>query len=246
MKIGLHPAYVLHYRPYRETSLLLDVFSRDHGRVSLVAKGAKRKRGDAALLLQPYQRVLLSWSGKSELMTLTGVEPDGPTEILAQDRLIAAFYINELVMRLLHQHEAHSELFVIYDKTLKALANRTSEPQASIRIFEKCLLQALGYGLVLDHDVETGIKIDSRENYYYMAERGPSRNPPAHDDHVQISGQTLIALQQEVLVQPGVLQESKKLMRYILRRHLGPKPLASKALYASYLGIKIQAGYECA
>ena len=242
MKVGLHPTYVLHYRPYRETSMLLEIFSRDHGRVSLVAKGAKQKRNGAALLLQPYQRLLLSWSGKNELMTLTGVELDNTVNVLEQDRLIAAFYINELVIRLLHQHEAHPELFAIYDTTLKALAVRECEPQASIRVFEKRLLQALGYGLVLDHDVATGMKIDENLDYYYLPERGPTSSLPPDHDHIKISGLTLMSLHQENLTRGSVLQESKMLMRYILRKHLGPKPLASKALYASYMEIKKPAG----
>ena len=234
MKAGLHPAYVLHYRPYRETSMLLEAFSRDYGRVSLIAKGAKQKRNGAALLLQPYQRLLLSWSGKSELMTLTGVEPDSPMNILGQDRLIAAFYINELVIRLLHQHEAHPELFAIYDATLNALALKENAQEAIIRVFEKRLLQALGYGLVLDHDVETGMKIDGNLDYYYLAERGPARNIPTDSDHVKISGLTLLSLLREDLTHRNVLHESKMLMRYILQKLLGQKPLASRALYVSY------------
>ncbi|MGH8120828.1 MAG: DNA repair protein RecO, partial [Gammaproteobacteria bacterium] len=237
MKTELHPAYVLHYRPYRETSLLLDTFSRDYGRVSLIAKGAKRKGNGTAFLLQPYQRLLLAWSGKSELMTLTRVELDSPACVPDQERLIAAFYINELVMRLLHQHEAHPELFSVYDMTITALTQKDNEQQAIIRIFEKRLLQTLGYGLVLDHDVETGMKINIDLDYYYLAERGPVRNAPEYDDHVRISGMTLNSLLQEDLVQGSVLQESKRLMRYILQKHLGRKPLASRELYASYMSM---------
>jgi len=235
MKAVLHPAYVLHYRPYRETSMLLEIFSRDYGRVSLIAKGAKRKGNGTALLLQPYQRLLLAWSGKSELMTLTRVELDSPAHIPGQDRLIAAFYINELVMRLLHQHEAHPELFTVYDMTINALAQITNEQQGVIRLFEKRLLQSLGYGLVLDHDVETGMNINEKLDYYYLAERGPVRNMPEDDDHVRITGMTLLALLHEDLTQKKVLQESKRLMRYILQKHLGRKPLASRELYASYM-----------
>jgi DNA repair protein RecO (recombination protein O) len=237
MKTGLHPAYILHYRPYRETSMLLDVFSRDYGRVGLVAKGAKQKRNGTSLLLQPYQRLLMSWSGKSELMTLNQVEMDRPAHIPEQDRLISAFYINELVIRLLHQHEAHPELFMVYDETLGDLAAKENDQQAVIRIFEKRLLQSLGYGLVLDRDVETGMPIDDSKDYYYLAERGPGTSVPADNDYVHVSGATLRALAQESLTGRNVLDESKKLMRYILQKHLGQKPLASRALYASYIEI---------
>ena len=237
MKAGLHPAYVLHYRPYRETSMLLDVFSRDHGRVGLVAKGAKQKRNNISLLLQPYQKLLMSWSGRGELMTLNQVELDRPASIPEEDRLISAFYINELIIRLLHQHEAHPELFMVYDATLGDLAIKEKEQQAIIRIFEKRLLQSLGYGLVLDHDVETGIPVDDSRDYYYQAERGPVTNIPSDMDFVRVSGTTLNALAHESLTDRNALDESKKLMRYILQKHLGQKPLASRSLYASYVGI---------
>ena len=237
MKTGLHPAYVLHNRPYRETSMLLDVFSRDYGRVGLVAKGVKQKRNNMALLLQPYQKLLISWSGKGELMTLNQVEIDRPAPIPEEDRLISAFYINELIIRLLHQHEAHPDLFVVYDATLGELSSREKDQQAIIRIFEKRLLQSLGYGLVLDHDVDTGMPIADSHEYYYQAERGPTTRIPNDMYYVHISGMTLRSLAQESLTGRKVLDESKKLMRYVLQKHLGQKPLASRSLYASYVGI---------
>jgi len=245
MKTGLHPAYILHYRPYRETSMLLDVFSRDHGRVDLVAKGAKQKRNSMSLLLQPYQRLLMSWSGTSELMTLNKVETDRPAHILERDRLISAFYINELVIRLLHQHEAHPELFDIYDATLDDLSARENDQQVVIRIFEKRLLQSLGYAVVLDHDVDTGAHIDDGKDYYYLAERGPTTNLPKDNDYVKISGTTLRSLAQENLEGRNVLDECKKLMRYVLQKHLGQKPLASRTLYASYIEISKNRAAQC-
>ena len=237
MKIGLHPVYILHYRPYRETSMLLDIFSRDHGRTGLVAKGAKQKRNSTSLLLQPYQRLSMSWSGTGDLVTLNKVEADRPTRILEGERLISAFYINELVIRLLHKHEAHPELFGIYDTTLDDLVAREIEHQVVIRIFEKRLLQALGYGLILDHEVDTGAHIDVDKDYYYQAERGPVTSLPIGNDYVKISGTTLRSLAQGNLVGKNVQDESKKLMRYVLQKHLGQKPLASRALYASYIEI---------
>lgn len=234
MKTDLHPAYVLHSRPYRETSLLLEVLSRDHGRVRLVAKGAKQTRTNTALVLQPCQRLLLAWSGKSELMTLTRAEQDGPAPVLAQERLLAVFYLNELILRLLHQQEGHPALFDIYDQTLNGLAGADARTEILLRVFEKRLLQDLGYGLVLDHDAETGMKIDPLMSYCYLLERGPVRAVPAHGDYVQISGAALLALYREQLEEQGVLQECKSLMRHVLHRYLGHKPLASRNLYASY------------
>ena len=238
MKTGLHPAYILHYRPYRETSMLLDVFSRDYGRVGVVAKGVKQKRrNNTALLLQPCQRLLVSWSGKGELVTLNQVEIDHPVSVPEQDRLISAFYINELVIRLLHQHEAHPDLFIVYDATLAELSKKDKDQQAIIRIFEKRLLQSLGYGLVLDHDVGTGMPIVDDNEYYYQAEHGPTMDVPKGMDYVSVSGITLKSLAQENLTGRKVLDQSKKLMRYILQKHLGQKPLASRSLYASYVEV---------
>jgi len=217
--------------------MLLDVFSRDHGRVGLVAKGAKQKRNNTSLLLQPYQRLLMSWSGTGELMTMNKAETDRTAHLLEGDRLISAFYINELVIRLLHQHEAHPELFDIYDATLGDLAARENNQQSVIRIFEKRLLQSLGYAVVLDRDVDTGAHIDDSQHYYYLAERGPTSSLPKDNDYVKITGVTLRSLAQENLAGRNVMDESKKLMRYVLQKHLGQKPLASRVLYASYIEI---------
>jgi DNA repair protein RecO len=238
MKAAFHPVYIMHYRAYRETSMLLDVFSRDYGRTNLIAKGVKHKNKGTWQLLQPYHRLLMSWSGKSELMTLTGVESDRSPYILEHDRLIAGFYLNELVIRMLHQHEAHTDLFTAYDEAIELLANKDNEPQSILRIFEKHLLHSLGYGLILDQDVATGTSIDEDAGYYYQAERGPAQSIPKESDYIRISGRTLLALAREKMSGEQILHESKQLMRYILRKHLGLKPLASRELYASYLSMR--------
>ena len=235
MRVNLHPGFILHRRPYRETSLLLDVFSRDHGRVGLIAKGAKRKYFKAAGLLQPFQRLQLAWSGKSELMTLTTVESDTVAYALKNGELIAGFYLNELIIRMLHQHEAHPELFSIYDVTLSTLAHADKSVQEALRIFEKHLLKSIGYGLVLDHDVQSGCAVETDCEYYYQAEQGPTQNIPSTSDYIQISGKTLSAIDKECLDTERSLLEAKRLMRYALQRHLGTRPLASKKLYQSYM-----------
>jgi DNA repair protein RecO (recombination protein O) len=216
--------------------MLLDVFSREHGRAGVVAKGAKRKRNSASLLLRPFQRLIISWRG--ELMTLNKVEADRPAHPLTGDRLMSGFYINELIIRLLHQHEAHADLFDIYDATLGDLSVRDNDQQVVIRIFEKQLLQSLGYAVILQHDIDTGAPIDNDREYYYQAERGPARSLPADNDFVKITGSTLNSLAEETLAGDTVLDESKKLMRYLLQKHLGKKPLASRALYASYIELE--------
>lgn len=235
MRVGLNPSFILHRRPYRETSLLLDVFSREYGRLGMVAKGVRRMGSRRSGFIQPYQKLQISWSGKGELMTLTNAEPDTPSYALSGRNLLAGFYLNELLVRLLHVHEAHPELFDIYEISLSRLADRTMEQHAVIRIFEKHLLYNTGYGLVLDHDAILNTEIDTETQYYYRADRGPSARKPDSNDFVKVSGKTLIALDIEELDNETSLREAKLLMRYILTRHLGDKPLASRELYKSYL-----------
>ena len=235
MRVELNPSFILHRRPYRETSLLLDVFSRDYGRFNMVARGVRRKGNKQAELIQPYQCLQLAWSGKGELMTLTNAEPDKPPYVLAGQNLLAGFYVNELLVRMLHLHEAHPELFEIYEKSLSRLATKNMEQQAVIRLFEKHLLYNTGYGLVLDHDVILKTAIDAETEYFYQADRGPSVTRPAANDFIKLSGKTLIALCHEELDDEITLRETKLLMRYILNRHLGARPLASRELYKSYL-----------
>ena len=235
MKAELNTAFILHRRPYRETSYLLDVFSRDHGRLNLVAKGVRRKGNNKAELLQPYQRLQIAWSGKSDLKTLTDVEPDKGGYLLKHGRLLTGFYLNELIVRLLHQHEAHPDLFDIYDQTLNLLSTGNKNEQLIIRIFEKKLLEATGYGLVLDHDVDTGRRIDAGILYYYQADRGPSSALPDTEDYKKVSGIALIELNNEEITTGEVMHEAKSLMRYILQKHIGARPLISRKLYQSFL-----------
>ena len=234
MRIPLHPCFILHQRSYRETSLLLEVFSREHGRVGLIARGAKRKRAIPQGILQPYRRLLIAWSGKGELFTLTAIEPDFPSITLRSEQIMTGFYLNELILRLLHRHESHSDLFDAYEGALTRLGVGNSE-QSILRIFEKNLLQSLGYGLVLDHDVQSGSPIDISQDYYYQFDLGPLASKPSTSEHIKISGLTLQALQKDCLEDAASLREAKHLMRCILRRHLGGKPLASRELYEAYL-----------
>ncbi|MFQ5660574.1 MAG: DNA repair protein RecO [Gammaproteobacteria bacterium] len=234
MKVPLNPCYILHQRAYRETSLILEVFSREHGRLSLVAKGAKRGKAGIRNLMQVTHRLAVAWSIRSQMGTLTAIEPDGPTCNLRGRWLIAAFYLNELLMRMLHRHESHPELFDAYHTALTRLAGQEAE-QATLRIFEKNLLRSLGYGLILDHDVASGKLIDNDRDYNYQLDYGPMTTVPSVAEHVKISGRTLNALSEETLEDEDSLQEAKLLLRFTLKRHLGTKPLASRVLYQSYL-----------
>ncbi len=167
-------------------------------------------------------------------MTLTDVETDSEAYELPDVRVITGFYLNELLIRLLHQHEPHHELFDLYDTALSDLSGTKNTDQV-LRIFEKGLLQSLGYGLVLAHDVDQGVAIQADKIYYYLLDTGPLNAIPLSDDYVKISGKCLLALNDGHLENKSELEEAKRLMRFILKGHLGSKPLSSRALYKAYI-----------
>ena len=226
MRAELNPCFILHNRSYRETSLLLDVFSRLHGRVSLVAKGARKQKNNKRALLQPGRKINIAWSMRRELGTLT--RPCGTGGVLT------VFYINELLVRLLHRHEPHPELFDAYEEAVDKLYDMSTEQQ-TLRIFEKRLLEALGYGLVLDADTG-GNAIRPDEHYNYLPEQGPVPSAAANGGGLTVSGRTLRALAEEEFIDESILAEAKQLMRMVLRNLLGDKPLASRELYKHSLG----------
>lgn len=234
MKVELHPCYILHQKPYRETSLILDVFSLDHGRVNLVAKGAKRKKNGQSYILQPARKLNLAWSARSEMGTLIAAEELAPSPKLNNRWLLSVFYINELLIRMLHKHEPHAELFNIYDLTLHSLDKKVNEEE-TLRVFEKHLLQALGYGLVLDHEPNTGEKVKSDGHYYYLLNHGPESSQFEASEYMQISGKALLALENEEFRGEVIAKEVKGLLRFILKQYIGDRPLESRALYKAYI-----------
>ena len=239
MKIPLQPCFILHQRNYRETSLILEVFSRQSGRVSLVARGANRRNSKNRPLMQLNQKLQLAWSIRGEMGTLTSIEAVDANYGLTGTRLFAAFYVNELLMRLLHKHEPHTELFDAYEVTLKKFRTGIME-DIVLRLFEKQLLESLGYGLVLDHDVTTGEPIKADQDYYYQVDYGPAVTPAAGRECIKISGATLLALGQNTIADQPHLHEAKLLNRRILKTYLGERPLESRRLFSAY--IKNQSG----
>jgi len=173
MKVSLNPCYILHQRPYRETSLILDVFSHDYGKLSLVARGARKGRNSQRPIMQPNQKLNIAWVIRGDMGTLTSIEAVGKNYNLAGRELLAAFYVNELLIRLLHKHEPYPELYGAYETALQHLGGCKNE-QVVLRVFEKRLLETLGYGLVLDHDVISGKAIEAGAVYYYHADSGPT------------------------------------------------------------------------
>lgn len=233
MRVALHPCYILHERAYRETSLLLEVFSREHGRVSLLAKGGRKQKNHKRALMQPGRQVNIAWTARRELGTLTAVEPGQTDALPAGGRLFSVFYVNELLVRLLHKHESHPELFDVYDEALAGLRGESSE-QVILRLFEKRLLESLGYGLVLNSGVD-GNPIRPDKVYNYRLEQGPILYETPLENSVKVSGQTLLALSRENLDENLGLGEAKRLMRKVIGHLLGGRPLRSRELYRFHL-----------
>jgi len=157
-QIVLQPAYVLHQRAYRDTSAIVELFTPEHGRIGVVARGIKRPKSPWRGLLQPFQPLLVSWRGRGELKTLADVEAQGMALQLSSQPLVSGFYLNELLMRLVARFDAQLTLFGCYDASLRALAVVQDDValERVLRYFERDLLAALGYALVLDCEVETG------------------------------------------------------------------------------------------
>lgn len=221
-------AYVLHTYPYRETSLVVEVFSRDHGRLALLAKGARRPRSPVRGMLLAFQPLQLSWFGKSELRTLKNAEWQGGQPLLQGLALLCGFYLNELLMRLLPRDDPHQQLFLHYQQTLQALSAQ-KDYASTLRRFEQRLLQELGYALLLDHDAQSGQPLQPGQTYYYEIERGPVLHS-SFKNSVQLSGKTLLDMALDDYSDAATLQQSKLLMRTLINHYLGDQPLHTRQI----------------
>ena len=178
-RVELQAAYILHQRPYRNTSIILDAITLHHGRVGMVARGARGARGskqNVASQLQPFRQLLLSWTGRGELFNLTGVEEasfQSPSASLVGEALYCGYYINELTLKLLPRDDPHEDLFVVYNRTINGLCNGDATTEAVLRHYEMDLLESLGYQLVLQNETGSGDLISEQETYRYIVERGP-------------------------------------------------------------------------
>lgn len=224
--------FVLHGRPYRETSALVEIFCKTHGRLSTVAKGARRQRSKFRGVLQPTIPLRVTWSGKNELVTLTDAELNGAPIFLKGQQLVCALYMNELLIRLLAKRDPHPELFDCYAATLADLQTQQTIQQL-LRIFEKNLLQAIGYELLLTQEARTGADICREEKYLYDPVEGPIHvsGKEARQGELRVfRGDTLLALANAHFDQEETLREAKWLMRIVLAYHLDGKALESRKL----------------
>jgi DNA repair protein RecO (recombination protein O) len=219
MRLEQQPGYVLHARPYRETSLLLECLTRDQGRLGVVARGV---RGERARLrraqLEPFQVLVLGLLLRGEMATLTAVEAVGTPLRLNGDAGLAGLYLNELVVRLTGRQDPLPLLFDAYAQTLSRLAG--GEPLAwTLRRFERDLLQTIGYGLQLQRDAETGEALAPDAHYLYVVEQGAVRCVAARAHALR--GRDLLALGQDEMPDSSGLKALRDMMREVIRFHLG-------------------------
>ncbi|MEW5770656.1 MAG: DNA repair protein RecO [Pseudomonadota bacterium] len=224
-RVDHEPAFILHTRPWRETSLIVDVISRHHGRLGVVARGARRQTSSLKSRLIAFQPLHLSWFGKGALRTLHDAEWQGGDLCLRGHGLMCGFYLNELLLRLLPEGDAHEALFDHYQATLEAL-NRQADVEPTLRRFELDLLSELGYAQPLGHTAAGG---DIDENARYGYAFGEGVVPPRPGAAVY-RGRTLLHLARGDLTDPATLAEGKLLMRALLAHYLGDKPLATRQL----------------
>ena len=212
---------------------MLEVLTAEYGRLSLVARGARRKaRGGSSgsALLQPFIPLLLSFSGRAELKSLTAKEAAGKLHELRGERLFSAMYVNELLVRLLHRHDPHPQLFAAYTEALQALA-REDVVDTTLRHFEFKLLDELGYSFDLALDADSGERVQAHLWYHYIPDLGLVAKVDAADpSRPAYGGADLIAMAGGQFG-GSVRVTAKRLLRQALAGHLGDAPLRSRELF---------------
>jgi len=236
MRIAMHPAFILHTRPYRETSILLDVFAEEYGRISLIARGVRKEKSRLRGLLQPFVPLLISWQGKTELMTLAAAETNGVPIRLTGECLLSGLYLNELLMKLLHKHDPCPQLYTIYYQTLLKLQAQKLQ-QKTLRLFEKNLLEELGYGLQFKHD-NRGDMFNPEAFYHFNTELGFTQCESSESAAI-FSGRNVLAFANEELECEEVLRDAKRLMRIALAALLGKYELQSRKLFMNRTEMKV-------
>ncbi len=225
--------YVLHARPWQETSRLLEVLTASHGRLGLVARGAQRPSSRLRGVLQPFRPLHLSWSGRGALHTLCAAEPAGHPTAPSGTVVMAAFYLNELLLAFLRRSDAHPGLYAAYEAAIVALgAGSAADTEPVLRRFEIRLLAEIGYGLSLGHDATTGQRLDPAARYEYIVEQG-AVPAVAGDRPLVFNGAELDAIDRMAFADPAVLRAAKRLLRAVLAHHLGGRSLRTREVMAA-------------
>ena len=225
-RVQQQAAWILHHRPFRDSSQILDVLTRDHGRVAVVARGSRGARSKLAGVLRPFLPLRVSWVARTDLGTLTGAESAGTPTGLQGDALLSAFYVNELLLNFLVRHDPQPEIFELYGSVLASLG-RSDNVAASLRSFELELLSLLGYAVNLNHEATSHDDVDPERHYDYRVDQGPVR--VEHTDGPLIfRGSTLRAIAAEEFDDAAVLRAANRLLRHVVTHHLGGRELQSR------------------
>lgn len=219
------PAFVLHSYAYKESSLIVEAFTRHRGRVGLLARGARRPRSAIRGTLLAFHPLRLSWSAAGELGTLTTAEWAGGQPALSGMALMCGFYLNELLLRLLPREDAHEALFDAYAEAVARLG-AGDEPSALLRAFELRMLRELGYAPPLDRDAGSGTPVQAGARYAYLPERGPLALTGADaEEDFTVSGQTLLDMSREDFSRQETRDEARRLIRRLIAARLAGQTL---------------------
>jgi DNA repair protein RecO (recombination protein O) len=233
MRVDNHPAFILHHYPYRDSSQILELLTKDYGRLSVVSRGSLAARSKLKSVLQPFRLLHVSWAGKTDLPTLTHAElVQSNALLLTGDKFASGFYLNELMMHFLHRHDVQEQIFAIYSAAITQLAETTSL-EIVLRLFEKQLLNELGLGLNLTHDADSGSPLLESALYQYQVEHGAvmSMFPELASPRPLVRGSSLLAFSVDDLQAEQTRRDIKILMRHVLAFYLDGKPLKSRELF---------------
>lgn len=225
-RVQQQPAYILHHRPFRDSSQILDIVTRDHGKVAVVARGSRAAKSRLKGILRPFLPLRISWVARSELGTLTGAEAAGAPTGLRGDAILSAYYVNELLLNFLHRHDPQAEIFELYADTVKALGAH-ADISPCLRSFEIEFLSLLGYAVNLEHVSGTHRGLDPAQQYEYRMEQGAVPVTRSAGKLV-FTGEMLSLIGARQFEQPEVLRAAGRLMREVIAHHLGGKELNSR------------------
>lgn len=229
MRVEQEAAWLLHHRPFRDSSRILEVLTRGHGRLSLVARGSRSGRSKLKGILRPFTPLAIGWVARSELGTLTGAEPGGPPKSLVGDALLSGYYLNELLIKLMHRFDPQPELFDAYADTIGKLA--AGRPVAAeLRRFELELLRLLGYALEFSRDSQSHAVLEPSARYEYRAGQGPVE-VTGRDGPMVFSGADLAAIGRRDFDDEDVLRSAGRLLRGVIAYHLEGRELTSRRVF---------------
>jgi len=225
-RVQQQSAWILHHRPFRDSSQILDILTRDYGKIALVARGSRGSKSRLAGVLRPFLPLKVSWVARSDLGTLTGAEAAGAPAGIRGDAMLSAFYVNELLLNFLHRHDPQPEIYALYAEAISQLG---SSPDIAIplRSFELELLSLLGYAVNFEHEAGTHQDLDPQQHYDYRVDHGPvpvSRS----DGPLVFSGAVLRSIHAREFDDPTILRAASRLLREVITHHLGGRELKSR------------------